>query len=336
MSIESELERLKNAKEAIKEAIEEKGVEVSINAKIDEYGAYVAQIQSGGVGVQTKTAQEWESENPVLGVGEFGYDTTNKITKIGDGETAWDELGWFMTETPTIPSFAEATPKQIAKVSESGKARDYFAVGDKKTIELTTGEEITVTILGFNHDDLSDGSGKAGITIGMENCLETTYPMSLGSFNTGGWAKSSMRTQTMDVLFSQLPPEWQKIVKNVDKKTTIGGGTTQIGVSSDKLFLLSVVEVTGDTYAYGKDAGYNEEGEQYEYWRTIKDGTGTGADANDDRIKYLSNGKGNAYYWWLRSADTDRNTAYISVFARGMLRSRGVAGVDGVSFAFCV
>ena len=31
------------------------------------------------------TAATWESKNPVLAAGEFGYDTTNKITKIGDG-----------------------------------------------------------------------------------------------------------------------------------------------------------------------------------------------------------------------------------------------------------
>ena len=32
-----------------------------------------------------KTAAEWESQNPVLGAGVFGYDSTNDITKIGDG-----------------------------------------------------------------------------------------------------------------------------------------------------------------------------------------------------------------------------------------------------------
>jgi hypothetical protein len=32
-------------------------------------------------------------------------------------------------------------------------------------------------IIGFNHDDLSDGSGKAGITLGMTHCLNTKYKM---------------------------------------------------------------------------------------------------------------------------------------------------------------
>lgn len=38
------------------------------------------------------TAANWASNNPVLLSGEPGYDTTNKILKIGDGSTAWNSL----------------------------------------------------------------------------------------------------------------------------------------------------------------------------------------------------------------------------------------------------
>ena len=38
------------------------------------------------------TATEWSTQNPVLDSGELGYDTTNKIFKIGDGTTAWNSL----------------------------------------------------------------------------------------------------------------------------------------------------------------------------------------------------------------------------------------------------
>ena len=36
------------------------------------------------------TATNWVGY--VLAEGEFGYDTTNKIVKIGDGETPWESL----------------------------------------------------------------------------------------------------------------------------------------------------------------------------------------------------------------------------------------------------
>ena len=38
------------------------------------------------------TAAEWASANPVLALGEIGYDTTNSNIRIGDGITAWNEL----------------------------------------------------------------------------------------------------------------------------------------------------------------------------------------------------------------------------------------------------
>ena len=34
--------------------------------------------------VRQDTAANWASKNSVLSAGEFGYDTTNKILKIGD------------------------------------------------------------------------------------------------------------------------------------------------------------------------------------------------------------------------------------------------------------
>lgn len=95
------------------------------------------------------TAATWESKNPVLAAGEFGYDTTNKITKIGDGSTPWKKLPFFAT---TNLSFAKATWGEISAIANSGNARDYFDVGEEKTITLTTGEEVTLVILGFNQD----------------------------------------------------------------------------------------------------------------------------------------------------------------------------------------
>lgn len=38
------------------------------------------------------SAANWSSANPVLEAGEFGYDTTNKVVKIGDGSTRWNAL----------------------------------------------------------------------------------------------------------------------------------------------------------------------------------------------------------------------------------------------------
>ena len=269
-----------------------------------------------------KTATEWETDNTILAAGVFGYDTTSKITKIGDGATPWKALPFFAT---TDLSFSKASWRQIAALSEGGSASKYFSVGDEKTIELTTGEEITLVILGFNHDDLASG-GKAGITIGMKNLLATRYRMYPLTTNAGGWNNSEMRTTTMQTLLAQLPSDLRNSIKQVNKKATAGGESTTITTSSDKLFLFSEVEIDGTT-----TAGYADEGEQYEYWKTIKDGT-----VAADRLKYLSNGGGSVNSWWLRSPYISNSHYFRCFSSTGNVSRDDASFAYGVSFGFCV
>ena len=269
-----------------------------------------------------KTAAEWESQNPVLGAGVFGYDSTNKIIKAGDGTTAWKTLPTLLS---TDFSFEKASWSDIAALSESGSADKYFSVGDEKTISLTTGEQVTLVILGFDHDDLT-GGGKAGMTIGMKNLLATTYRMNATATNEGGWDESEMRTSTMATLLSQLPSDLQGVIKQVNKKATAGSQSTSITTSADKLWLLAEVEVDGTT-----SAGYADEGEQYEYWKTVKDGT-----VAADRIKYLSNGSGSADFWWLRSPTVSSSSTFRCINSTGSVNANIAINTRGVSFGFCV
>lgn len=279
------------------------------------------------------TAAQWESVNPVLAAGEFGYDTTNDKLKIGDGKTAWNSLPTFTT---TRFSFGSASWGDIAQIAAAGTAKKFFNVGDEKVITLSTGEEVTLVILGFNHDNLTAG-GKAPITIGMKNCLSTTYSMNGSNTNAGGWNGSTMRTNVMSTLFSQLPADLQKVIKAVNKPASAGSQSTDITVSSDKLWLLSVIELTGDANAPANAAPYNQEGAQYEYYKTVKDGTGTASNtANPDRVKYLSNGDGAACVWWLRSPIATSATCFYYVYSAGYMRSYVASNAYGVSFGFCI
>ena len=268
------------------------------------------------------TAAEWESTNYVLAEGEIGYDTTSKVTKMGDGTTAWNALPAFST---TRFTFATAAWGDISRIAAAGDAQKYFNVGDEKTVELSTGEVITLVILGFNHDDLTSG-GKAPITVGMKNLLATRYRMNSSNTNAGGWDNSEMRTTTMQTLLGQLPSDLQAVIKSVDKKATSGSASTTITTSSDKLFLFSKVEIDGTT-----SSGYASEGEQYEYWKTVKDGK-----TSADRIKYLSNGGGSASNWWLRSPYLGGSTTFWYVTPSGDVYNYHASNSIGVSFGFCV
>lgn len=215
----------------------------------------------------------------------------------------------------------------IALLSQNGTISDYYNVGDEKTITLSTGEQVTLVIMGFNHDDLSDGSGKAGVTFGMKNLLAATYRMNATNTNAGGWNNSDMRTSTMKTLFSQLPSELQFFIKKVNKKSTAGNQSASITTSADKLWLFAHVEIDGTT-----TAGYADEGEQYEYWQTVKDGT-----IKADRVKYLSNGSGSADSWWLRSPNVSSSPYFWGITVTGYFNGSSAASLtNGVCFGFCV
>ena len=255
-----------------------------------------------------------------------------------------DEVDALFASTPSIPSFADATWEQIAQVAEAGTASDYFAVGDEKTIALSTDEQITLVILGFDHDDLSDGSGKAGITIGMKNLLATSYRMDATGTNAGGWNESEMRTSTMATLLSQLPSDLQGVIKQVNKKATAGSQSTTITTSADKLWLLAMSEIfyatsieNSSSSSIANYAGtYNAEGTQYKYYENLIGDNNGGTAANANLIKKLSNGSGSASIWWLRSPYVSDNDNFHCIPSSGDISYRYANRIYGVSFGFCV
>lgn len=53
------------------------------------------------------TYQNWYDSNPVLGLAEPGFDTTNKKLKIGDGSTAWRSLNYFDDQQTDLTTVAQ-------------------------------------------------------------------------------------------------------------------------------------------------------------------------------------------------------------------------------------
>ena len=173
--------------------------------------------------------------------------------------------------------------------------------------------------MGFNHDDLSDGSGKAGITLGMKHLLHYRYEMNhLGASNAGGRDSSLMRTQRMVELFSQLPEDLQEIVKAVNKKSSAGSQSSEIITSSDKLWLFSYTEITGST-----EAVYADEGTQYAYYKR-----------GNSTIKRLDNGAGDRSSWLTRSAVLSGNTSFETIDF--MYVSDVTSYKYGVCFGMCI
>lgn len=249
------------------------------------------------------------------------------------------ETGDTLTITYTITVEQEEAPQPtsafttdswatIAAASADGTASTKYKVGDEKTITLTTGEEVTLQIWGFNHDNLADGSGKAGITLGMKNLLAATYTMNSSGTNNGGWEASRMRTTTMPAILATLPEDLQAVIKEVNKLSSEGGSSADaLDTTADKLFLFSVKEVTG-TNTYSLDG----EGTQYDLWKTLV----YNSEFPSSRIKRLSNGDGNASYWWTRSAYSGSSNTFCCFGTSGSVYVSGAASSWGVCLGFCV
>ena len=214
---------------------------------------------------------------------------------------------------PIGTALNDMTWEQIQTISDEGKAADYFNVGDTKNITLD-GVSYPVQIIGFNHDNKTAG-GKAGITFQMVDCLSTTYNMNSSNTNNGGWKNSAMRSR-MSTFLSQLPSDLQSAIKAVNKLVSVGNNTSTIETVSDKLFLLSEVEIFGST-THSKSG----EGNQYAYYK-----------AGNSKVKKV---KGSDSYWWERSPDGSDSTNFCFVGSNGNANRSYASASYGVAFGFC-
>lgn len=203
-----------------------------------------------------------------------------------------------------IKSFALSDWQEIKEILDSGKAKEVFEIGDEREETLITGEKITLVILGFGQDEKVSG-GKVNMTIGLKNLMDGDFEMNLTHTNEGGWEKSRMRTVYMERVFKLLPEELRNIIVPVKKSTSAGGGSTDITVSEDKLFLFSLAEIysqrgiskSDNSNISGNADTYQEEGTQYEYFKELL-GDADPYDDNEEIIKRKANGGGSAYGWW--------------------------------------
>ena len=208
----------------------------------------------------------------------------------------------------------DTTWENINVISKFGMAKQFWSVGDTKTVSVN-GVNYEFQIIGFNHDDKTAG-GKAGITFQMVDCLSTAYNMNSHNNNQGGWKNSAMRSR-MSTFLSQLPSDLQSVIKAVNKRTSVGNNTSTIETVSDKLFLLSEVEIFGST-TYSFDG----EGSQYEFYK-----------AGNTKVKKVD---GSASIWWERSPYNGSTNFFCDVGNTGTAHYYNASSNYGVSFGFCV
>lgn len=218
------------------------------------------------------------------------------------------------------PVLSENTWEQIAQAcADRDPILDSWLVGDEKD-EVINRKTLTFVIVGKDHDDKSDGSGKAPLTFGMKNLMAEIRQMNSSNTNAGSFAGSAMYSWLSGTIYPNLPTELKDAIKAVNKKTSSGGGSSAIRTDSMYLWLFAEIEVFGTT-AYS----YAGEGTQYPYFATAA-----------ERIKRLSNGSGAASHWWERSPFRNSSNSFCFVGTSGSANNSYANFSRGVCFGFCI
>ena len=177
------------------------------------------------------------------------------------------------------------------------------------------GTSYQIDIIGKNHDTYASG-GKAPLTFQLHDCYGETKNMNSSNTNSGGWKNSAMRTTHLPAILALMPTEVQNGIREVSKKASVGGASSTIETVSDKLFLLSEVEIFGST-SYSA-AG---EGTQYDYYK-----------AGNSKVKKRN---GSAASWWERSPYASISAAFCLVNSNGGANRFDASAAYGVAFGFC-
>lgn len=251
-----------------------------------------------------------------------------------------------MERSSGIVSWANGTPEEIAKMLESHykgeiDIADYWAVGDVRTVtidgipnfvtaEVQPEQSVELVIIGINHDDKADGSGKAAITVQVKNQMMEAGHMHPDKTQCSLW-DLTMRRAWCNYGFKTALPSWlQDLVKPVTKITNrhchIGYESYkdyrgQI-ITEDEVFLLSEFEVFGKASFGGTNWGdVGSDGTQYEYMESA--------------VNWEKGGP--SLSWWTRSSwvDNNGNSHFVVVLGESEV-SQSADTNSGISPGLCI
>ena len=209
---------------------------------------------------------------------------------------------------------------------ENGTATSLYPIGGRKEYTFTI-DDITYTadveIVGHNHDDLADGSGKAALTWVCKDLSDYMIRFNNTNTNLGGWENSEARTICNGVLYDSFPEKLQAAISEVNKLSDGGIDNKTLVTTVDKVFILSYDELSISANKYALSG----QGEAY---------SSTFTEDKETRKKYLSDGTTAGYI---------TRSSYLNDNSPGMIwRVTNVGGTYSdlafnkfnICFGFCI
>ena len=240
-------------------------------------------------------------EGGASGGGSADADSATVQAAIAKDAKDWT-LGEQKAVAEDIAAKGEASPAYA-------KAKAAMDAGTKFSMKLTDGKTLQYRIIGIDHDDLADGSGKAGLTF-LTTSTNISSRMNATNTNAGGWEKSELRGKmNSGEIWNLMPSDFQSKVKPVRKLTNNVNGTDKnaaVTATSDKLFLLSYSEIVPTSYWASSYPWTSSEGTQYEAFK----GKVTNNYSGNDCLKIGDS-------WWERSAVPGSSLNFHRVYSNG-------------------
>ena len=238
------------------------------------------------------------------------------VYSIKKGRTLIGGTGYDITFAPSYnPVFANNMWEQIIEACHNNAVPDTWKVTDHKPMTIN-GVDYQIDIIGKNHDDYSDGSGKAPLTFQLHDCYGDLKNMNSSNITNGGWTSCAMRSTHLPAILALMPTEVRNGIRKVNKLTSAGRMSSTINTTADKLFLLSEIEIFGNVIY-----SVSGEGTWYDYYKV-----------SDRKAK---NYNGRVSSWWERSPNGRDSMRFCLVDGIGSAFYNNARLATGVAFAFC-
>lgn len=242
-----------------------------------------------------------------IGAATHGFGIPDYLDGIRSSldDYTWDQLQEISLKIKAAKSNAEA--RKIAKRYHLLDDDGHIPYPCTKRVTLTNGLEVGAQLVGIRHDELLDGTGKAGLTFmfdaGIAERDAAAQPLS------AGWADCELREWLDNDGLKLLPNELRAYIKDVKKISNNVGATRSASCLSElpaTLWLPAMVELCGnqppesftEDFHYLADI-YNGEGKEYQLFRELKVSPYT---TNEMLVRQW---KGKDACWWERTASPD-------------------------------
>ena len=221
------------------------------------------------------------------------------------GDYTWDQLQEISLKIKAARSNAEA--RKIAKRYHLLHDDGHIPYPCTKRVTLTNGLEVGAQLVGIRHDELLDGTGKAGLTFMFDAGIAERDAAAEPS--SAGWADCELREWLDGDGLKLLPNELRAYIKDVKKISNNVGAARSASCLSElpaTLWLPAMVELCGvqppesfaEGFHYLADI-YNGEGKEYQLFRELKVSPYT---TNETLVRQW---KGKDTCWWERTASPD-------------------------------